>query len=85
MTDRLFPLLHGRMLKSVPWSLLAPHEKQAQKNHGQTLERLAQRCGLSACEALAVIEGRAWTDISDGDAESALAKLVVAHKEPDHG
>lgn len=41
----------------IPWSLIAPHDKQAQQNHGgQTLVRLAQRGGLDATEAVAVLE-----------------------------
>ena len=36
---------------------MAPHESQARNNHGQTLERLAQRGGLSPCEAWCVING----------------------------
>lgn len=51
---------------SIPWDMIAPHEKQAMANHGgQSLERLAQRGGLSACEALAVLEDRIWTPMDD--------------------
>ncbi len=39
----------------VPWALLEPHKAQAQRNHFQTLERLAERGGLSICEIAAVI------------------------------
>lgn len=44
--------------KSVPWSLVAPHERQAVSNHSQTLERLAQRGGLCPVELVAVLEGK---------------------------
>ena len=41
----------------IPWSLIAAHDKQAQRNHaGQNLVRLAQRGGLDAMEAVAVLE-----------------------------
>ena len=40
--------------------MIAPHEAQAQHNHKQSLERLAQRGGLSPDEALAVIENRKY-------------------------
>lgn len=43
--------------ETVPWDLLAPHEKQALRNHDQTLKRLAERGGLSPAEMVAVIEG----------------------------
>lgn len=53
---RRFPIQDG---PSIPWWIIAPHEKQAIKNHGgQTLERLAERGGLSPSEALAVLEDR---------------------------
>lgn len=43
-------------IKEIPWTLIAPHENQAQRNHSQTLERLAARGGLSPMEAVAVLE-----------------------------
>lgn len=48
---RLFPP------RSVPWAVVAPHEKQAKHNHDQTLQRLAQRGGLSALELYCVLHG----------------------------
>lgn len=58
--NRRFPLL-GRSwseFNSLPWGMMAPHEARAVSNHGQSLEKLARRGGLSVDEALAVIEGR---------------------------
>lgn len=51
---RGFPIMGG---PSIPWAMIAPHEAQARKNHDQTLERLAQRGGLSPAEALCVMDG----------------------------
>lgn len=48
------------IMSEIPWALIAPHEAQAQRNHWQSLDTLASRGGLSACEALAVIEDRPW-------------------------
>jgi len=50
----MFPVMRG---PSVPWSVMAPHESMANVNHGQTLERLAERGGLSPGEAWAVVSG----------------------------
>lgn len=58
MTRHRFPIQNAPTLASIPWSLIAPHEGQALANHQQTLERLAERGGLSACEALLVIRGQ---------------------------
>ena len=75
-----FPILGSKTLKEVPWSLLAPHERQAISNHSQSLERLAQRGGLSPCEALAVIEGRSWGSIKPGITDEArLLEYVARH------
>lgn len=67
--EREFPILigsgYGTSDYTIPWGLLAPHEAQALKNHGQTLERLAQRHGLSFCEALAIIEDRPWKPVKN--------------------
>lgn len=56
--ERLFPIQGG---PAIPWSVIAPCEHQAQQNHSQTLERLAERGGLSPLEALDVLLGRDWT------------------------
>ena len=60
---RTFPILlswderrkNPDVKRNLPWDFIAPHEKQAQANHYQTLERLAQRGGLSWMEMLAVL------------------------------
>lgn len=57
---------------SVPWSVVTPHETQAQRNHGQSLPRLAQRGGLSPDEMLAVLEDRDWERM---DREEAVRQL----------
>lgn len=85
MGDRQFPILrsapelrtHPHARLSIPWAMIAPHEKQAWSNHGQTLERLAERGGLSPEEAFAVLTGAAWPSHAPSkDAE--LERLVQA-------
>ena len=44
--------------RSVPWELVAPHEQTAWDNHGQSLNRLADRGGLYPAELCAVLEDR---------------------------
>ena len=57
----VMPIMGATLLKEIPWDMIAPHDAQAKSNHGgQSLERLAQRGGLAACEALDIIEGRRW-------------------------
>lgn len=42
---------------SIPWDFAAT-QPQCQRNHGQAPERLAERGGLSAGEALAILKGQ---------------------------
>lgn len=50
--------------RQVPWSKIAPHEKQALGNHGnQSLRRLAERGGLSPSEIRCAVEGRGLREI----------------------
>lgn len=65
MAELMFPILGDDQIKAIPWDVLAPHEAQAQKNHGQTLRRLAERGGLSPAEAVAVLDGRDWGAIGN--------------------
>lgn len=77
-----YPVLGGRGL-SIPWSMIAPHEAQAYRNHSQTLKGLAGRGGLGWCEMLAVLEDRAWT--KDEDAKAKVLALVERWKARDAG
>ena len=51
---RMYPIMDG---PSVPWEVMAPHESMAQKNHSQSLARLAERGGLEAGEAWCIVNG----------------------------
>lgn len=48
---------------SVPWDLIAPHEKQAFHNHSQSLRRLAERGGLGVMEMYAVLTDRDFREV----------------------
>jgi len=66
---------------TIPWAMIAPHEGQARRNHcGQTLQRLAERGGLSACEAIAVLEDRRWQQMDQDDATATLKAMVERWK-----
>lgn len=65
----------------VPWHIMEPHERQARENHGQSLARLVARGGLSACEALAIIEDRKWRRMAAAEAHTALAAFLRAKGE----
>ena len=83
MKRKLMPLAvdQGCSIPLVPWEMLAPHEAQAQRNHGgQSLERLAQRGGLDPCEALAILDDKPW-----GPEYLALAEPQCGRKGPSRG
>jgi hypothetical protein len=53
--------------------------QQAMTNHGQTLERLAERGGLSLDEAAAIAERRRWCELTAGEAMDALKRAGERH------
>lgn len=57
-TTRLFPVLGSKPPEGVPWAFVAQYAMQALVVHGQTLERLAERGGLSWSELRGIAEGR---------------------------
>lgn len=67
----------GLVVVAVPWSMLEPHEAQAQRNHSQSLQRLAERGGLSACEALAVLQDREYRSMTAADANAQLVTMLL--------
>ena len=64
-----FPVLYHKPLKRdqeykldvpkfVPWKIFIGHEKQVDRNHDQTLERLAERGGLHPTEMACILEDK---------------------------
>lgn len=62
--------------KYIPWEYVEPHEWQAQKNHGQSLQRLAERGGLDPIELVAVLERRSWRAMSMRSAIDRLKQII---------
>ncbi len=73
---------YARKRFSVPWDAVAPHERQAQRNHSQSLARLAERGGLSWTELLAVLEDREWTAMDEAVAERRVREAAEVAEEP---
>lgn len=65
---RDFPVLKGYFGApgggTVPWDFVAPHSQQAMTNHYQTLERLAERGGLSWSEIECVVCNKEWDGVA---------------------
>lgn len=81
MSERRFPIAAiapGRPSTSrrdIPWEMIAPHEAQARCNHGQNLERLAARGGLSPLEAVCVLDDQPLRWPSRRSDEYAVRRL----------
>ncbi len=76
----MFPVMvgkYGAERSYVPWSIVAPHEQQAQRNHSQTLKRLAERGGLAPCELAAVLEDRNWHRMDLQDAWRVIWRVTI--------
>lgn len=57
--QKLFPIMlieKENKKEYIPWEVVAPHENQAMINHGQSLETLSRRGGLSYREMYAVLK-----------------------------
>ena len=88
-----FPIQFGDGFTDIPWDLIASHEARAIRNHDQSLQRLAERGGLSPDEALAVIEDRPWHRMDPVTmtwppacpVSSALLRKLVTDWENSHG
>jgi hypothetical protein len=67
----------------VPFKMLEPHERQAQKNHSQTLRGLAGRGGLAWSEMAAVLQDREWSKMPDREAIKIIVLALVAYGRPE--
>ena len=73
----------------IPWAFIAPHEKQAQRNHSQHLKVLAEHGGLDPHEIVCVVtsQPRPQTLVEAGSREmdQAIDRLLTLlaswHKE----
>jgi hypothetical protein len=66
---------------SIPWEMIAPHELQAQKNHYQTLQKLAERGGLDESESIAILEDRPWKKMGEVEAREKLKLMIKEYEQ----
>lgn len=71
-----FPILNTNPKEFIPWECIQSHEKQALKNHFQSLKRLAERGGLDWIEALAVLEDRPYKSMNMFEAREKVLEIV---------
>jgi hypothetical protein len=82
LSGRCFPIFLGEQRSiwqglpdSIPWEVIAPHERQANVNHGQSLETLARLGGLSPYELLAVLLDQAFWRCMLPEPATVIAKV----------
>lgn len=77
--ENRFPILDSGPKEYIPLDVIKSHEKQAIKNHSQTLKRLAERGGLGWIEALCVLEDREYdfhTKLTEEDARIKVLEII---------
>jgi len=81
-SGRRFPVLLGAQRSiwpglpdSIPWEVIAPHEQQANLNHGQPLATLAKMGGLSPYELLAVLSDQPFWRCMLPEPATVIAKV----------
>lgn len=73
-----FPIL-GSGGQKIDFALVADHGDQARKNHHQTVQRLAERGGLSWCELYAVLHNQPWKKMDQNEALIACRALEARY------
>lgn len=81
-----YPVSHrcpqGLPRLNIPWSAFEPGQARAQRNHGQTLERLAERGGLAHIEALAILDDKSEREVLAEGWTEELAHIELARRYP---
>jgi len=75
---KTFPILNGNGAQ-IDYQLVVDHGGQAKQNHCQSVDRLAQRGGLSWCELHAVLHNRRYQKIDTNDAMIACRSIEARY------
>jgi hypothetical protein len=73
-----FPILNGNGAR-IDLQLVIDHGGWAKDNHGQTVNRLAERGGLSWCELYAVLHNKRWEKIDTNEAMIACRAMEARY------
>lgn len=80
--SKLFPILQGGGV-GIDWELVMPHAGQAYCNHGQDLDRLAERGGLSWSELWFVMHDLRFdynTKMTEAEARDDILKTCKLYR-----
>ena len=81
--ERRFPIMESDPKNghraSIPWEIIEAHAAQVKSNHGQSLDQLAMRGGLSWAEALCALHDSPLSKIiSDEPMAKSLVDILVS-------
>ena len=82
MTDDKFFSKRADFPQRLPWDLIEDCERQAEKNHSQSLDKLASRGGLHPVEAYCIMRGLGYRyirSVTDEAAAEFIEKKVLAY------
>lgn len=85
--EERFPIMgkkYGEKRGYVPSKFMRQFNTRARANHGQTIDRLGERGGLTPQEAMAIVDDDNWGDWRYNDDDDAWAhlQLIVSDKYP---
>ena len=81
MPIQLVPNESGYGKTFAPMAMFEPHNHQAMSNHcGQGIVRLAERGGVSPCEALAILDDRPWHSMDHQTAKAELLRRIQEYE-----
>ena len=70
-------IMKGTLLHRVPWAVVEPHQRRADQNHGQTLERLQERGGLCPSEMYALLMNKRLADVNHATEAQPVAEVEI--------
>ncbi len=71
--NRQFPIIAASGRFTIPWAVIAPFEDVCKANHAASLERVAERGGLSIGEAIDVLKGQKWATTKHATVDDLLS------------
>lgn len=81
MSERTFPIHEwkrsGALPAAVPWAVVEPWRKRADRNHGQSLETLAARGGMCSQELWCAAHDKSLREMPPMEVADAWLLAVV--------
>lgn len=76
VSSRQFPIMnegYPECPSSIPWFIASQYDRQIQRNHGQSLEAIAERGGLDPSELWFVVQAKSYDNNEPNIVEKSIA------------